>query len=180
MLDMVTPWLTSAVENNLGNRYRVAVGGTQIERDAQGRTSLRLRDIVLRDLSGASVAVAPKAEVWLSGASLLFGTPRVESLKLVDANMVVRIDPDGQTNIFIGGQRPFSVMAAVQDGSSQSNLQTSTIDRSRPGVPASAAGQLAQSVPASPNIANIAGLLAWIDRLNGSGLNGQSASVTEA
>ena len=53
MLDLATPWLTSAIEQNLGSRYRVEVGGTQLERDAQGHTALRLRDIVLRDASGA-------------------------------------------------------------------------------------------------------------------------------
>jgi len=37
MLDLVTPWLTAAIEQNLGSRYRVEVGGTQLERDAQGR-----------------------------------------------------------------------------------------------------------------------------------------------
>src|SRR5262245_26327359 len=52
-LDIATPWLASAVEQNFGNRYRVEVGGTLLERDAQGRTALRLRDIVLRDQSGA-------------------------------------------------------------------------------------------------------------------------------
>src|SRR4029077_18799430 len=29
MLDIATPWLTSAIEQNLGGRYRVEVGGTQ-------------------------------------------------------------------------------------------------------------------------------------------------------
>ena len=75
MLDLFTPWLTAAIEQNLGSRYRVAVGGTQLERDEQGRTALRLRDIVLRDASGATVAVAPKAEVGISGTSLLFASP---------------------------------------------------------------------------------------------------------
>ncbi len=75
ILDLATPWLTSAIEQNLGSRYRVKVGGTQLERDAQGHTALRLRDIVLRDAAGALVAVAPKAEVGLSGASFLVGKP---------------------------------------------------------------------------------------------------------
>src|ERR1043165_5666177 len=57
MLDLATPWLTSAIEQNLGSRYRVEGGGTQLERDAQGHTALRLRDIVLRDASGVKVAV---------------------------------------------------------------------------------------------------------------------------
>ena len=49
MLDLATPWLTAAIEENFGSRYRVEVGGTQLERDEQGRTALRLRDIVVRD-----------------------------------------------------------------------------------------------------------------------------------
>ena len=31
-LDMATPWLTSAVERNFDNRYRIEVGGTLLER----------------------------------------------------------------------------------------------------------------------------------------------------
>jgi hypothetical protein len=112
-LDMATPWLTSAVERNFDNRYRIEVGGTLLERDAQGRTALRLRDIVLRDQSGASVAVAPKADVGLSGASLLLANPRVESFRLVDANMTIRIDTDGQVNVIVGGEKPFSVIPAA-------------------------------------------------------------------
>src|SRR3954471_15797396 len=111
MLDLVTPWLTSAIEQNLGSRYRVEVGGTQLERDAQGRTALRLRDIVLRDTAGVTVAVAPKAEVGISGTSLLVASPRAESFRLVDANMTIRIDPDGQVNVILGGERPFVIIA---------------------------------------------------------------------
>jgi hypothetical protein len=115
MLDLATPWLTSAIEQNLGNRYHVEVGGTQLERDAQGRTALRLRDVVLRDAGGATVAVAPKAEVGISGASVLFARPRAESLRLVDANMTIQIDPDGQINMLVGGEKPFASFAPVHD-----------------------------------------------------------------
>ena len=111
MLDLATPWLTSAIEQNLGSRYRVEVGGTQLERDAQGHTALRLRDIVLRDATGAPVAVAPKAEVGISGTSLLFASPRAKSIRLVDANMTIRIDPDGRVNVLVGGDRPFATIA---------------------------------------------------------------------
>ena len=115
MLDLSTPWLTAAIEQNLGSRYRVEVGGTQLERDAQGRTALRLRDIVLRDLSGVTVAVAPKAEVGISGTSLLIATPRAESFRLVDANMTVRIDADGRINVMVGGERPFVTIAPERE-----------------------------------------------------------------
>ena len=99
MIDLMTPWLTTAIEQNLGGRYRVEVGGTQLERDGHGNTALRMRDIVLRDSSGASVAVAPKAEVGISGASLLLASPRAQSFRLVDANMAIQIDPEGRANI---------------------------------------------------------------------------------
>src|ERR1700694_2831387 len=32
-LDIVTPWLTSAIEKNLGGSHRIEVGGTVLERD---------------------------------------------------------------------------------------------------------------------------------------------------
>src|SRR5664280_2538884 len=38
-LDMATPWLKAAIEKNFGDNQTVVVGGTQIERDENGRTS---------------------------------------------------------------------------------------------------------------------------------------------
>src|SRR5471030_2891651 len=61
-LDIATPWLKAAIEENFGGKHTLVVGGTQIERDEKGRTSLRLRDIVVRDADGTVVASAPKAE----------------------------------------------------------------------------------------------------------------------
>ena len=110
MLDLATPWLASAIEQNLGGRYRVQFGGTQLERDAQGRTALRLRDIVVRDATGALVATAPKAEVGLSGTSVLIARPRAESFRLVDANMVVRVESDGRAHVFVGGEHPLAII----------------------------------------------------------------------
>src|SRR4029079_18938432 len=126
MLDLFTPWLTAAIEQNLGSRYRVAVGGTQLERDDQGRTALRLRDIVLRATSGATVAVAPKAEVGISGTSLMFASPRAESFRLVDANMTIRIAPDGQINVVVGGERPFVTIAPETREAQLNSPQTQT------------------------------------------------------
>src|SRR5215468_206731 len=39
-LDMATPLLTSAVEERLGGGHRIEVGGSQLERDDNGRTAL--------------------------------------------------------------------------------------------------------------------------------------------
>src|SRR5256885_10678911 len=44
-IDLVTPWLTSAIEERLGGQQRIEVGGTTPERDARGTPALRLRGL---------------------------------------------------------------------------------------------------------------------------------------
>ncbi len=156
MLDLATPWLTSAIEENLGGRYRVQVGGTQLERDAQGRTALRLRDIAVRDAAGALVATAPKAEVGLSGTSLLIARPRAESLRLVDANMIVRVENDGRVNVFVGGEQPLVAMTQAAASPPASSRRP---DRS--------GGSPLQAMFEQGAAANLAALVAWIDSLGG-------------
>ena len=80
-LDMATPWLAAAIEENIGNGNTVEVGGTQIERAGRIRIAVRIRDIVVRDRDHVIVATAPKAEVRLSGSALLMGRLRAESLQ---------------------------------------------------------------------------------------------------
>src|SRR6185437_3249728 len=101
-LEMVTPWLAAAIEDNIGNGNTVEVGGTQIERAGRIRIAVRIRDIVVRDRDHAIVASAPKAEVRLSGTALLMGRLRAESLNLVDAELSVRITPDGYVTVSTG------------------------------------------------------------------------------
>src|SRR5271169_1322433 len=112
-LDAFTPWLVSAIEENFGSRQRIEVGGTQFERTENGGAAVRLRDIVVRDLDGTVVASAPKAEVRVSGMSLLSGHMRAESLNLVGAEMAVRIEQDGDVTVFAGANKhPFATAAA--------------------------------------------------------------------
>src|SRR6185312_2844076 len=101
-LDLATPWLAAAIEENIGNGNTVEVGGTQIERAGRIRIAVRIRDIIVRDREHAIVATAPKAEVKLSGAALLMGRLRAESLNLVDAVLAVRITPDGYVTVSTG------------------------------------------------------------------------------
>ena len=111
-LNLATPWLKAAIEENFGGNHSVAVGGTQLERDEKGRTSLRLRDIIVRDSDGTVVASAPKAEVGLSGRSLLVGRLRAQSLNLVGAEMSIRIETDGRLTVFAGAdKRPIATAA---------------------------------------------------------------------
>ena len=104
-LDVATPWLAAAIEDNIGHGNTVEVGGTQIERAGRIRIAVRIRDIVVRDRDQVVVATAPKAEVKLSGTALLMGRLRAESLNLVDAELAVRITPDGQVTVSAGDNR---------------------------------------------------------------------------
>ncbi len=101
-LEMATPWLAAAIEENIGHGNTVEVGGTQIERAGRVRIAVRIRDIIVRDRDHAIVASAPKAEVKLSGTALLMGRLRAESLNLVDAELAVRITPDGTVTVSAG------------------------------------------------------------------------------
>jgi hypothetical protein len=177
-LDVATPWLTSAIEQNLGSRYRVKVGGTQLERDAQGHTALRLRDIVLRDAAGTLVAVAPKAEVGLSGASFLVGNPRVESFRLVDASLTIRIDPDGQVNFIVGGEKPFAVIAPDQATTSPSQTPPTASIAAPSAVSPNASKNLFQEMATRSMATNIAALLVWSDRLGALGLEPGKAEAS--
>jgi hypothetical protein len=158
-LDVATPWLKAAIEKNFGGNRSVEVGGTQIERDEDGRTSLRLRDIVVRDADGTVVASAPKAEVGISAMGLLRGTVRARSLNLVGAAMAVRIEPDGAIIVFAGAdKRPIATAAPAP-----------TAGRAAAGLKAAGA---AEPAPVRAGFADLAGLLAWIDGLGATGLDG--------
>jgi hypothetical protein len=136
-LDAFTPWLLSAIEDNFGGNERVEVGGTQIERTEDG-AAVRVRDIVVRDPDGTVVASAPKAEIRLSGLSLLRGHMRAESLNLVGAALAVRIEQDGAVTVFAAGgdKHPIATAAvpltAAFGGRQQTKQDKYTPDQSVP------------------------------------------------
>src|SRR3984957_7352144 len=177
-LEMATPWLAAAIEENIGHGNTVEVGGTQIERAGKIRIAVRIRNIIVRDRDHAIVASAPKAEVRLSGTALLMGRLRAESLNLVDAELAVRITPDGQVTVSAGDNaKPLATGVA-------SKLQAGiapTFPRQNPGTPPGIAGP---SSPAAPSVAagtatdtTQSGLLAgldWLDSLSLTGLDGQN------
>jgi hypothetical protein len=155
--DVATPWLKKAIEDNFGGKHTVTVGGTQIERDEQGRTSLRLRDIVVRDADGTVVASAPKAEVGISGMALLHGEVRAQSLNLVGAAMAVRIEPDGSVTVFAGAdKRPIATASPAP-----------VLAPAGKPAPAAAPQDTLRS-----GFKDLAGVLAWIDGLGATGLDG--------
>jgi Protein of unknown function/AsmA-like C-terminal region len=168
-LEMATPWLAAAIEENIGHGNTVEVGGTQIERAGRIRIAVRIRDIVVRDRDHVIVATAPKAEVRLSGTALLMGRLRAESLNLVDAELAVRITPDGQVT--------------VSTGDTARPLATGVASTRRAGMPPLPLGQ-ASPAGAQPGAAapadkrdSVSGLLAgldWLDSLSLTGLDGQN------
>jgi hypothetical protein len=173
-LDMATPWLAAAIADNIGNGNTVEVGGTQIERAGRIRIAVRIRDIIVRDRDHAIVASAPKAEVRLSGAALLMGRLRAESLNLVDAELSVRITPDGYVTVSTGDNaRPLATGVASKRQAG-AGLPSS-------GPPSAAAAATAPGAPsatqAPDNRDTPTGLLAgldWLDSLSLTGLDGQN------
>jgi hypothetical protein len=176
-LEMATPWLASAIEQNIGYGNTVEVGGTQIERAGRVRIAVRLRDIVVRDKDHVIVASAPKAEVKLSGTALLMGRLRAESLNLVDAELSVRITPDGQVTVSTGdNSRPLATGVASKRqlaGPPSDSTQSSTVQPATPGV--GAQPNQAKALPGKNDA--VSGLLAgldWLDSLSLTGLDGQN------
>ncbi len=170
-LDMATPWLSAAIAENIGHGNTVEVGGTQIERAGRIRIAVRIRDIIVRDRDHAIVASAPKAEVKLSGSALLMGRLRAESLNLVDAELAVRITPDGYVTVSAGDNaRPLATGVA----SKREAGVPATFPR-KPAPPTASAPNPTIAAPASDS--GQAGLLAgldWLDSLSLTGLDGQS------
>jgi Protein of unknown function len=173
-LDAFTPWLVSAIEDNFGSRERVEIGGTQIERTENGGAAVRVRDIVVRDPDGTIVASAPKAEIHVSGLSLLRGHIRAESLNLVGAELAVRIEPHGNVTVFASGADKHPIATATAPGSltgrPEINQAKSAQDRPAAGVVAPAVSSAA-ALPRPPSD-SIAALLTWLDSIGESGLDG--------
>ncbi|MEW6644149.1 MAG: hypothetical protein AB1586_26820 [Pseudomonadota bacterium] len=171
-LDVITPWLVAAIEDNLGKDHTVEVGGTQIERTGRIRIAVRIRDIVVRDRAKAVVASAPKAEVRISPTALVLGRLRAESLNLVGAELSVRISPDGRVIISTGDNaRPLATATAPP--------------LVAPAVPAAAPAQQPPAaqpapVPAAATARSSGGMqgilagLDWLDGLSKSGLDGEN------
>ncbi|WP_045001052.1 DUF3971 domain-containing protein [Bradyrhizobium sp. LTSP857] len=174
-LDMATPWLAAAIEDNIGHGNTVEVGGTQIERAGRIRIAVRIRDIIVRDHDHAIVASAPKAEVRLSGAGLLMGHLRAESLNLVDAELAIRIAPDGTVTVSAGDTaKPLATGVASKK---EAGLPPTFPRNGVPPPPfgaAPASPDVSQAAPQSTAQSGILQGLDWLDSLSLTGLDGQN------
>ncbi|MBV9531098.1 MAG: hypothetical protein JO283_08530, partial [Bradyrhizobium sp.] len=177
-LDMATPWLAEAIEENIGHDNAVEVGGTQIERAGRLRIAVRIRDIIVRDRDHAVVASAPKAEVRLSGIALLLGRLRAESLNLVDAVLSVRITPEGYVTVSAGNTaRPLLTgVAEHPPGGAVVAAHEAAVSgppAASPAPPPPALQASGNTVQAGSNGGLLAGL-DWLDNLSLTGLAGQN------
>ncbi|WP_027553646.1 DUF3971 domain-containing protein [Bradyrhizobium sp. Cp5.3] len=175
-LDIATPWLAAAIEDNIGNGNTVEVGGTQIERAGRIRIAVRIRDIIVRDRDHAIVASAPKAEVRLSGTALLMGRLRAESLNLVDAELAIRIAPDGTVTVSAGDTaKPLATGVASKK---EAGLPPTFPRTGSAPPPAAATPDPSSSAPAAAAAGSAqSGVLAgldWLDSLSMTGLDGQN------
>src|SRR3984893_16599178 len=177
-LEMATPWLAAAIEENIAHGNTVEVGGTQIERAGKIRIAVRIRDIIVRDRDHAIVASAPKAEVRLSGTALLMGQLRAESLNLVDAELAVRITPDGYVTVSTGDNaRPLATGVPPKRHPAAAPSSPGQPGVALPAGPAAPPPTPAPSATTAATPGNGSGLLAgldWLDSLSLTGLDGQN------
>ncbi len=182
-LDVMTPWLVKAIEDNLGKDHTVEVGGTQIERTGRIRVAVRIRDIVVRDRARAVVASAPKAEVRISTTALLLGRLRAESLNLVGAELSVRITPDGRVIVSTGDSaRPLATANTVPSRAAIASSTPQAVPFQAPApiqpqqtVPAAKSATV--PAPSGTQGSGLQGVLAgldWLDSLSRSGLDGEN------
>ncbi|MBR0961706.1 YhdP family protein [Bradyrhizobium japonicum] len=174
-LDIATPWLAAAIEDNIGHGNTVEIGGTQIERAGRVRIAVRIRDIIVRDRDHAIVASAPKAEVKLSGAALLMGHLRAESLNLVDAELAIRIAPDGTVTVSAGDTaKPLATgVASKKDAGLPPTFPRNGVPPP-PFATAPASPEVSQAAPQAPAQSGILQGLDWLDSLSMTGLDGQN------
>jgi hypothetical protein len=177
-LEMATPWLAAAIEENIGHGNTVEVGGTQIERAGRVRIAVRIRDIIVRDRDHAIVATAPKAEVRLSGTALLMGQLRAESLNLVDAELAVRITPDGYVTVSTGDTaRPLAtgVASKRQAGMPPPDQPAAAVPQGPAAQPAPGAQSgTTATIPVNTTTSGLLAGLDWLDSLSLTGLDGQN------
>jgi hypothetical protein len=158
-VDIGGPLVKRALQEKLGKGHKVEVGETRLEQDASGQPVLRVHGITIRGAGGEVVATAPRADVGLDSGVLL-GNFRAKRIDLIDAEMTLRIDEDGQIDISAGRkpkplkQAPVNAPAGVP---AVSSIQPAKLPEAPPSVPL-----------VYPEIA------AWLGRLEESGLDGIS------
>lgn len=94
--------------------FKISLGETELELDPDtGTPNVRVRNIVLMDSDGTTIASAPKAGVSLEGASLLSGTVSIQSLDLIGPRINIRRNLDGTLQLGIDNDAADSAQEIV-------------------------------------------------------------------
>jgi hypothetical protein len=158
-VDIGGPLVKRALQEKLGKGHKVEVGETRLEQDASGQPVLRVHGITIRGAGGEVIATAPRADVGLDSGVLL-GNFRAKRIDLVEAEMTLRINEDGQIDMSAGRKlKP---------------PKKETVDASAaaPGVAARGSANPREASPSVPLV--YPELAAWLGRLEESGLDGIS------
>ena len=96
--EFVTRQIATGIESRLPKGYSVSLSGAEIS-EVVGGLHLHVDGFVIRDETGKSVIVAPRAEIGFDGLSLLVGRLVPRDIDLAGLLIAVTIKPDGTVAI---------------------------------------------------------------------------------
>ena len=96
--EFITRQIASGIESRLPQGYAVSLSSAEIS-EVVGGLHLHIDGFVIRDETGKSVIVAPRAEIGFDGLSLLFGRLIPRDIELSGLLIAVTIKPDGTVAI---------------------------------------------------------------------------------
>ncbi|HLL28691.1 MAG TPA: hypothetical protein VKT73_13705 [Xanthobacteraceae bacterium] len=163
-----------ALQEKLGQGHKVEIGETRLEQDASGRAVLRVHGITIRNAGGEVVATAPRADIGLD-SGVLVGNFRPTRIDLVEAEMTLRIDENGQIDLFAGRNPKKQKQPQPQPQPVDAAAATAPVIPPPPpanAVPAVTPPAKPAEAPPVPFV--YPQLAAWLDRLEQTGLDGIS------
>lgn len=92
--EFITRQIAAGIESRLPRGYAVSLSSAEIS-EVVGGLHLHVDGFVVRDDTGKSVIVAPRAEIGFDGLSLLFGRLTPRDIDLSGLLIAVTIKPDG-------------------------------------------------------------------------------------
>jgi hypothetical protein len=158
-VDIGGPLVKRALQEKLGKGHKVEVGETRLETDASGQPILRVHGITIRGPGGEVVATAPRADVGLD-SGVLVGNFRAKRIDLIDAEMTLRIDENGQIDMSAGSKPKLT------------KQETADVPAAAPALSSVQPAKSSETPPSIPLV--YPELAAWLNRLEESGLDGIS------
>jgi hypothetical protein len=103
-LDFLTPWVVEALQPPDGS-FRVAVGATELVWTERWHdVDLTVREVVISDRDGTTVASFPSLAMEMSVGALLHGELAPSEIELVSPELRLVREPDGAIGFGLGGE----------------------------------------------------------------------------